>query len=321
MAPLRWACALSLLVAARSEEAGKGWEDGVNEKGQKVQSLKIEAPSMTEEDQYGYNMPDRYKCNSCRAVMFHLAEDMRKKQPQNRRLKEWEYTDAFEETCRSSFSGYGIKLVNGQNVLSGPGIKDDKEIAPGMGAIQMGGESWNKRLSEICRKTVFENVGEGEFYDHLYQRFQSEGANGLKGDSPDSLSFCVQLGQCSVGPEAPKKDKEAATVVEKGKSKKEKSKEKSKGKEKAKEKIKPTKDSDKKATEAARKNSESPLPGEQRVDVQTFLRDLAIRHGLTAEEYLTSRTFKEWEKLTLSMASRVFNVAAETKENCPATGR
>lgn len=38
------------------------------------QTLKIEAPSMTEEDQYGYNMPDRYKCDACRAVVFHLNE-------------------------------------------------------------------------------------------------------------------------------------------------------------------------------------------------------------------------------------------------------
>jgi hypothetical protein len=26
------------------------------------------------QDQYGYNMPDRYKCDSCRAVVHHLNE-------------------------------------------------------------------------------------------------------------------------------------------------------------------------------------------------------------------------------------------------------
>merc|ERR1712186_45512 len=96
---------------------GKKKEDG-----SVVQELKIEAPSFTEEDQYSQIMPDRYKCDSCRAVMFHLEEGLRKKQPKSRRMKQWEYTDAMDDTCRSGFEGYGVKLLNGQNTLSGPGL-------------------------------------------------------------------------------------------------------------------------------------------------------------------------------------------------------
>ncbi|CAE8605823.1 unnamed protein product, partial [Polarella glacialis] len=116
----------SSLVAGQE---GAGWEKGQNEEGKNVQTLKIEAPTMTEEDQYGYNMPDRYKCDSCRAVMYHVDEEFRKKQPASRRLKSWEYTDILDDTCKTAFQGYGIKLVNGQNVLSGPGIKEETALA------------------------------------------------------------------------------------------------------------------------------------------------------------------------------------------------
>jgi len=316
---LRWACALTLLAVSQSEEAaGNKWEKGVNENGQNVQTLKIEAPSMTEEDQYGYNMPDRYKCNSCRAVMFHLAEELIIKQPKARRLKQWEYVDAFDETCRTSFKGYGIKLVNGENVLSGPGLKDETTISPGMGAIQMGGESWTKRLQEMCRKLVFEKVGEEEVYEHFYKRFQDEGAAGLKGDSPHARSFCVDIGECSVGPEPPKQEKKAAMEIDdKGAAKKEKAKAKEKSKakaketeKKAKEAVKKAKETEKKAKEAVKKAPASADSAEKKVDVQTFLRDLAVRHGLTAEEYLTARSMKDWEKLTLSMASRLYSTVA-----------
>merc|ERR1712039_483556 len=121
--------------------------------GKVVQELKIEAPSFTEEDQYGYIMPERYRCDSCRAVMFHLEEGLKKTHPKSRRLKQWEYTDAFDDICKGGFDGYGVKLINGENTLSGPGLKkNEADIAPGSGAIQMGGESWSKRLGEICAK-------------------------------------------------------------------------------------------------------------------------------------------------------------------------
>merc|ERR1711998_256882 len=117
--------------------------------GRVVQELKIEAPAMTEEDQYGYVMPGQYKCDSCKAVVFHLNKAMTDRHPKSRRMKDWEYTELFEETCNGAFEGYGIKLVNGKNKLSGPGLAAEEQLAPGSGAIQMGGESWTRRLGEV----------------------------------------------------------------------------------------------------------------------------------------------------------------------------
>ena len=87
---------------------------------------------MTEEDQYGYTMPDQYRCDACKVVAHHLGEALKQRQPKNRRLKEWEYTEVFDDTCQSGLAGYGVALVDGQNMLSGPALKRD-DIQPGMG--------------------------------------------------------------------------------------------------------------------------------------------------------------------------------------------
>merc|ERR1712157_65207 len=63
-------------------------------------------------------------------------------------------------------AGYGLSHVNGESVLSGPALKRDN-LEPGMGAIQMGGETWEKRLGEICRKFVYDKIGEDELYEHF----------------------------------------------------------------------------------------------------------------------------------------------------------
>merc|ERR1740121_957990 len=86
-------------------------------------------------------------------------------------MKEWEYTDTFDDLCRNSFEGYGIKLINGENALSGPGLPRDDKLSPGSGAIQMSSENWSKRLGEICRKIVFEKLGEEETYEKFYKQF------------------------------------------------------------------------------------------------------------------------------------------------------
>merc|ERR1719221_1161728 len=109
-------------VQVIGKDLGGGWEEKTNEEGKVVQQMKIEAPAFTEEDQYGYVMPDKYRCNSCKAVMFHLDADLRKKHPKSRRMKQWEYTDVMDDTCRGAFEGYGIRLVDGENTLSGPGL-------------------------------------------------------------------------------------------------------------------------------------------------------------------------------------------------------
>jgi len=280
---------------AKSKAADKGkggWNEKTNDEGKVVQELKIEAPSMTEEDQYGYKMPERYKCDSCRAVMFHLDVALKKAHPKSRRMKQWEYTDLFDDACRTSFEGYGIKLIDGENALSGPGIKQPENLAPGMGAIQMGGETWTKRLSEACRTTVYERMGEDEMYD----KYREEG--GL------TESVCYQdLRDCHHGPKVAAKPKEEA-AEENSKAKKEK-KEKKEKKDKAKEKAKEAKSKAAPAKAAAEVSSSGAT--EERMDSKTFLRRLAEKHGLTADEYLTARTEREWEKLIVATAGRLFN--------------
>jgi len=255
--------------------------------------MKIEAPAMTEEDQYGYIMPDKYKCDSCRAVMFHVDEELRKKQPKSRRLKSWEYTDLFEETCQKAFEGYGIKLVNGENVLSGPGLKDEEvALKPGMGAIQMGGENWKKRLSEICRKIIFEKVGEEETYDYLYNQF--------KADKPvEPKDFCLkEASYCTAGPKTPPKAKDSKKEKKDKKEKEKKDKAKKQKAEKA-----------ETAAKAKSTDSGAKADAAAKIDVQAFFKTLATKHGLPSEEYLKSRTSSEWEKLLVKVAGKIFTGA------------
>jgi len=292
-----------------------GWKQKQKEDGRVVQELKIEAPSMTEEDQYGHVMPERYRCDSCRAVMFHIVGELKKKQSKSRRMKQWEYTDTFDDTCKSGFEGYGIKLVNGENALSGPALRQDDALSPGSGAIQMGGESWNKRLGEVCRKTIYEKVGEEEVYDLFYKQHAEEADEAATVKSLVQAICYNELKDCTTGPKKPppkaKDSEEKAEKAKKEKAKKEKAKKEKAKKEKA-AKDKATAEAEAKAARTAADSGAAAAKaaagsGDEKVDVQAFLRQLAVRHGHTSDEYLAARTPKEWEKLTVALAGRIFN--------------
>jgi hypothetical protein len=307
----KWGLPLAAAKSSKKSKSDKnkdkgGWTEKTNEQGKVVQELKIEAPSMTEEDQYGYKMPERYKCDSCRAVMFHLNQAMKKAHPSSRRMKQWEYTDVFDEACRSSFEGYGVKLLNGQNTLSGPGlIHAEDQLTPGSGAIQMGGETWGKRLSEACREIIYEKLGEDEMYDKYRE------------DGEITESVCYQdIRYCTTGPKSPPPPKEPE--AEKSKEEKPKAKKEKKDKKETKPKAKTSEPAVSPAKTEVSKAS-SPATGstsssDDRIDVVTYLRSLASRHGLTSDEYLTTRTEREWEKLTVAMAGRIFNRLADSDQ-------
>merc|ERR1712182_42358 len=57
------------------------------------------------------------------------------------------------------------KLVDGENALSGPGIERDESLQPGGASIQMGGESWSRRLASECKEIVYDLVGEDEVFE------------------------------------------------------------------------------------------------------------------------------------------------------------
>merc|ERR1712194_585081 len=110
---------------------------------------------------------------ACEAIMFHLDNDLKQKQgplSAGRRLKDWEYTDLFEDTCANHFDGYGLQVAEGphgyENTLTGPGLPDKEQ------GIQMGSKAWNKRLGEQCRRIVFEHVGEDEMYEEFNNLYQ-----------------------------------------------------------------------------------------------------------------------------------------------------
>jgi hypothetical protein len=318
---LRGAAFLSVAVLCQAKEPekdlGGGWKEK-NKDGKVVQELKIEAPTMTEEDQYGYNMPDRYKCDSCRAVMFHIEQDLSKRHPKSRRMRAWEYTDAFDDICKTSFEGYGIKLINGENALSGPALRErDDQLAPGSGAIQMGGESWTKRLGEICRKTVYEKVGEDEVYEGFYKQYKA--ADEAQAGAQLSLyqAFCVkELRECETGPKLPPKPKEPEEKPAKAEKAKPAKAAKAK-KEKENAALKKTAKASSDASEPARTSASSSAAktketAEEKVSVEAFLKGLASRHGLTSDEYLAPRTVAEWERLTLGISGKLYDrLAAE----------
>jgi hypothetical protein len=246
-------------------QAGE-WESRVNEKGQKVQELKIQAPTMTEEDQYGYTMPEQYRCDSCKVVAYHLEEALKRKELKSRRLTEWEIQELFDDTCHTGFKGYGLSHVNGESVLSGPAMKREN-LEPGMGAIQMGGETWEKRLGEICRKFVYDKIGEDELYEHFRKHHKV------------SEDLCFQktrdCKRIRHGPEpVPKVDvgEESHTG---------------------------------KKDDNQKKSKTSPSNETADIELGTFMSKLAAKHGVAKTDYTKKRSFEEWEKLLTEAGDRV----------------
>merc|ERR1712151_473202 len=281
MAAMVISFALALAFAGGSGAA----DDRSNEKRKVVQEMKIEAPAMTEEDNYGYNMPDQYKCDACTAAMYHLNEALLAKHPKSRRLQEWEYQDIFDETCAEGFKGYGIKLIDGRNVLSGPGLMHAEHLQPGMGAIQMGGEKWDKRMGEMCRKIVYESIGEEDIYEHFR----------ATGKLPQNL--CHEATRvCQKNVQEQKRDKKSE------KSKKSKSNAKTLKKEK---KAK----SKKQASEKSGR-TETPMNEGETLDLASFLTQMEKEHNVPARAYTQQRSRTEWERMFVQIAGRLYSAKA-----------
>jgi len=178
-----------------------------------------------------------------------------------------------------------------------------------------GGESWTKRLSEECKKIVFEKVGEEEMYDKFYDGFRKE----LESASAEMPAFgavfkdsCFdELRYCSKPKEGPEEPKQEATKKDKKAEKKAKNVEK-KAKKQAEAKKKDTKKADKKAEAKAASSGD-----DVDVDVQTFLQQFALKHGLSAEGYVAKRSEKNWEQLMISMASKIFNKQSDELQASP----
>merc|ERR1719359_307013 len=119
---LWWALSVVAVLAQDDGEPDEhGWKSTTNEQGQRVQQMQVMAPSLTEQDQKDARLPEQYRCDACMAVAHHLQQRLKKHKVT---LQEWEYIDVFEGTCKEGeFPGYGVKLIDGVNALSGPGIQ------------------------------------------------------------------------------------------------------------------------------------------------------------------------------------------------------
>jgi len=284
------------LVAAQIGAGLAEWEKKVNEEGRIVQQMKIQAPTLNEEDQFGYSMPQEYRCASCKAVVFHLNAAFKARHPKSRKMKEWEYTELFEETCRSAFDGYGLKLVNGKNALSGPGLPQE-DLAEGGAAIQMGGDGWKNRMSAICRMLVNDKVGEEDLYE-MYQN---------AGQIPESMCW-NEAAQCLAEGSPKTKQKKAHT-----------------GKGSARTPARAsTGDNSNTASVAAPTGkqpeqvasiTETKVPEttgnksvqRDRIDLTTFVRSQALQDDLTSDISSSLLTHGEWEKLIVSMAGKIYS--------------
>lgn len=291
------AVCVSLSLGAASSD---GWQEKRNSDGKVVQQMQISAPTMTEEDQYGYNMPDKYRCDSCKAVMFHLNAAMKKRHPKSRRMSEWEYNDLFEETCNEAFEGYGIKLVNGENALSGPGLAQP-DIAPGAAMIQYGGDGWKNRLREICRKLVFEQIGE----DELYERYRSDGK------IPESMCW-KETSQCrkTVKPQKLKAEKvppKKQQVTSEKHHVQSKQKVVPNGGPKAKAPVMKQVEVNSKAIASPSGSTKVNKTGmDGQMDMETYMRSLALEDGLTTDTYAKLRPKEDWDSLIVAMASKIY---------------
>jgi len=276
----------SLTAYIISSSAEDGWEVKKNDEGRMVQQMKVEAPSLSEEDQWGHVMPDAYRCDSCKAVVYQLNQALKKRQIKSRRMHEWEYNELFEETCNVAFEGYGIKLIDGKNALSGAGLKQPESISTGGAFIQMSGKGWSNRLSEICRSIVYDKVGEDELYQVFYTNHKI----------PESICY-DELAQC--GNARGSKSQKTKTGTKKAKTTTKVISGDAKINDLSKVDVK---------TNGAVSQANKTGPGSvEAVDADSFLKSLALEDGLELDAYSSKRSRQEWEKLVVAMAGKIYS--------------
>ncbi|OWF42206.1 marginal zone B- and B1-cell-specific protein-like [Mizuhopecten yessoensis] len=125
-------------------------------------TLSFKTPTLDDEDTHSLHMPHELKCDGCRVVAYQLQtkfSEAHKKRPSLKVLPESQIYDITESICESKFDKYGIKEVDGQKRLSGPGL--ETADIPG---IMQGGGRWPNRLRETCSMYMGE-IGEEEVYE------------------------------------------------------------------------------------------------------------------------------------------------------------
>lgn len=154
---------IMLVICSLSAHLGEPKLAGVEEsEDKKSGTLSFKPPALDDEDAHSLHMPQNLKCDACCVVAYQLQtkfSQAHKKRPSLKVLPESIIYDITESICESKFDKYGIKDVNGQKRLSGPGL--ETADVPG---IMQGGGKWPNRLREMCAMYIGE-IGEEEIYE------------------------------------------------------------------------------------------------------------------------------------------------------------
>jgi hypothetical protein len=259
------------------EADSKGWTQTTNEKGQKVQQLQVMAPSLSEQDQKDFRLPEQYRCDACMAVSYQISQKFAKNTKKN--LKSWDVMEIIDNTCKeAAFPGYGVKLVDGENALSGPGIERDESLQPGGASIQMGGESWSRRLASECKEIVYDLVGE----DEVFAMYKGKDFG---------KKLCKASGHCTgKAPEAKKKEK--------------------------KEDKKSEKKADKKEKKAEKKEAKAPKadPKKDPITFEDYVKKLSSRGLAGSDVFTNKRTQKAWDVELIKLSGKLSASAIEASD-------
>lgn len=161
-----------------------------------VKPMKFKAPSQTEEESHSSFLPNALRCDACQAIVHQthriFAEFNNVHKYFKHNLPESEVIELVEKACKKDqYESYGIKTVNGENRLNGPGVVVTESVA-GMIA---GGGRWPNRLSIICNEFV-EELGDEGLYN-LYKKTPRDKAvfyAGLCEGSTKMTSACKNKG-------------------------------------------------------------------------------------------------------------------------------
>merc|ERR1711959_577990 len=170
---------------------------------------------------------------------------------------------------------------------------------PGGAMIQMSGENWKKRMGEICRRFIYDEVGEEELYNRFYRGGEL---------SPETLCFEVTK-DCKKGEKKEtKKSAEKKTGSSSKKTKPEKTEkvQQEKGATKTSKKGFAASLSEGLVKKGLVKRETTKGDAGRAIDVTYFLAQLAVKHGLEPKDYTKARTTREWEKTMVRLAGRIF---------------
>merc|ERR1719326_2637831 len=280
--PMKWLRLLAIYAVLAQDDDddddeadSHGWKKTTNEKGQRVQQLQVMAPSLSEQDQKDARLPEQYRCDACMAVSHQISTRFKKSAKKN--MKSWDVMEVIDNTCKEdAFPGYGVKLVDGENALSGPGIERDESLQPGGASIQMGGESWSRRLASECKEIVYDLVGEDEVFE-MYK------------GKDFGKKLCKASGHCNgKAPEAKKKEKK---------------------KEEKKEDKKSEKKVDKKEAKAPKAD-----PKKDTITIEDYLKKLPARGLASSDVFKGKRTQKAWDIELIKLSGKLSASAIESSD-------